>query len=84
MTTKDKLVNYHQSRAGFTVPVWLQITGIVFTLLLLLGVVGHMDFMDEIRASYASSCPHGTISVDGSRVTCAIGEEEPFLIGVLK
>lgn len=76
--------NRYQSRLGFVVPMWLQIVGVIFTLSLLLGIVGHMDFVDEIRASYARGCPHGTIDVDGSRVTCTIGEEEPFLIGVLK
>lgn len=76
--------NRYQSRLGFAVPTWLQITAVIFALVMLLGIVGHMDFMDEIRASYASSCLHGTISVDGSRVICTIGEEEPFLIGVLQ
>lgn len=79
-----KSYNQYQSRLGFAVPMWLQIVGVIFTLLLLLGIVGHMDFMNQIRASYARSCSHGTIDVDGPRVMCTIGEEEPFLIGVLQ
>lgn len=79
-----KSYNQYQSRLGFVIPMWLQVVGVIFTLLLLLGIVGHMDFTDQIRASYARSCPHGTIDVDGSRVMCTVGEEEPFLIGVLQ
>ena len=76
---------YHQRPESWAFPLWVVPVALVIILLALFGVVGHMDFMDEVQAEYGSRCPNGTIGVDGQRVTCIIEESATIkTVGVLK
>lgn len=53
-------------------------------LLILFGVVGRMDFMEEVRIEYQDKCPNGVIDVEGDNVTCTEQNLNPQVIGVIK
>ena len=46
-------------------PVWSTLA----LLLVMFGLVGHMDFVDEVRAEYQYKCD-GMIDVEGDLVIC--------------
>lgn len=53
-------------------------------ILLAFGIVGHMDFMDEVRTEYQNKCI-GEIDVQGSLVICtAPNSSTHVVIGELK
>lgn len=64
---------------GVRVPVW----ALAIALLILFGVVGHMDFVDAVREEYQAKCD-GVVDVGGSIVTCTKENQQPLMIGVLK
>ncbi len=60
-------------------PMWLTLT----LLLVMFGLVGHMDFIDSVRAEYQSKCD-GVVDVEGDIVICTKENQKPFIIRELK
>ena len=56
---------------------------LLITILVLFGIVGHMDFVDEVRAEYRSKCDD-VVDVEGNIVICTKENQKPFIIGELK
>lgn len=54
----------------------------IVILLVILGVVGHADFMHDVQNRYGNKCT-GDLSVDGNSVICT-NENGQFVIGDLK
>lgn len=52
-------------------------------LLVMFGLVGHMDFIDSVRAEYQSKCD-GVVDVEGDIIICTKENQKPFIIGELK
>ncbi len=53
-------------------------------LFILLGIVGQIDFLEEVRLEYQDKCPNGVIGVEGDNVTCTEQNLNPQIIGVIK
>lgn len=56
---------------------------LLIAILVLFGIVGHMDFVDEVRAEYQSKCDD-VVDVEGDIVICTKENQKPFIIGELK
>ena len=56
---------------------------VLLILLILFGIVGHMDFIDSVREEYQAKC-NGTVDVEGDLVICTTENQSPKIIGVLK
>lgn len=55
---------------------------LLIAVLILFGIVGHMDFVDEVRAEYQHKCD-GMIDVEGDLVICT-KDSTKSVIGELK
>lgn len=55
---------------------------LLIAILILFGIVGHMDFIDEVRAEYQYKCD-GMIDVEGDLVICT-KDSTKSIVGELK